>query len=101
MSIEPTPEQFAQLDNETALKLIYQGEEWADRNLREGKITQEVAWNSYFGLFHECEERRLWSERERLLAKIDTEQYNPFLSKNPTVIMMARTRLAARKANNN
>lgn len=86
--------EMANLDQETARGLICQYEEWTDHNLAEGRIAQEDAWDSYFGLLHECDMRMLWSDRQRILGKIDTKRYNPWLSKHPTVIMIARIRIA-------
>ena len=76
-------------------------EEWTDRNLAMGTITQEVAWDSYFGLLHECDERMFWSDRQRILGKIDTKKYNPFLSRNPVVLIVARIRAAGNRGSYN
>mgnify|MGYP001573059767 FL=1 len=46
----------------------------------------------YFGLLHECDESRFLQDRPRILAKIDTKRYNPFMSKNPEIVMLARLR---------
>jgi len=82
-------------DSNETRKLIYQYEAWLDENLLAGKITQEVAWDCYFGLLHECDLLWLWDDRDRILKKIDIAKYNPFQSKNPNVIMIARIRSRA------
>ena len=62
--------------------------EWAAR-----RITQEEAWDRYFGLLHECDESEFLVDRPRILGKIDTQRYNPLVSKDPTVVMLAKMRL--------
>lgn len=80
---------------------ILKYEKIVDEMLAEGKLTQEEAWDGYFGLLHECDVRELWEDRERILAKIDTEKYNPLESKNPQVVYLARLRLHHLKTQNN
>lgn len=58
-------------------------------------ISQEEAWDLYFGLLHECDDSRFLEDRPRILAKIDTERYNPLMSKNLEIIMLARLRAAS------
>lgn len=98
---DDTAAAFAAIDREIALSLIRQYDKWTDENLASGEITQEEAWDCYFGLFHECEVRMFWSEAQRILKKIDKEKYDPFLSKNPAVLMIVRIRVASNKANSN
>jgi hypothetical protein len=43
----------------------------------------------------------LWSDRQRILGKIDTDKYNPLLSKNPGVVMIARIRAASNRGDRN
>ncbi len=93
--------EIAKLDRETARQIIYQCEAWTDRSLAEGIITQEKAWDSYFGLLHECDERLLWSDRQRILGKIDTKKYRPWLSKDPVVLMICRIRASGNKGSCN
>lgn len=88
------------LDNETVRRRIIELETFIDGNLRTDKISQQDAWDAYFGLLHECDERNLLDDRVRLLKKIDTKCYNPFQSKNPAVVMIARIRLQARSSQN-
>jgi len=99
--LDAVAKKMASLDREAARDLIYQYEAWTDTKLARGEITREMAWDSYFGLLHECDERMMWSDRERILGKIDTKQYNPLLSKNPCVLMIARIRAAGNKSRNN
>lgn len=74
-------------------KEILKYEKIVDEMLAEGKLTQEEAWDGYFCLLHECDVQELWDDRERILTKIDTEKYNPLMSKNPEVVYLARLRL--------
>lgn len=87
-------ENFRSLSDEDARKLILKYEDWIDSSLRSRHITQEMAWDLYFGLLHECDERRFMEDRRRILGKIDTSKYNPLLSGNPDIMMIARLRIA-------
>lgn len=60
-----------------------------------GGISQEEAWDMYFGLLHECNERNLREDRERIVKKIDIHRYNPFASKNPQIRFLAQFRARA------
>ena len=66
----------------------------ADMLLETGMGSQEDAWDMYFGLLHECDDSRFLEDRPRILAKIDVRRYNPFMSKNPEIVMLARLRAA-------
>ncbi|MEK7123703.1 MAG: hypothetical protein AAB851_02295 [Patescibacteria group bacterium] len=80
---------------------ILKYEKIVDGMLADGKMNQEDAWDGYFGLLHECDCQEFWDDRERILAKIDTEKYNPLASKNPEVVYLARLRLRSFRADNN
>lgn len=80
---------------------ILKYEKIVDEMLAEGKLTQEEAWDGYFGLLHECDVQELWEDRERILGKIDVEKYNPLMSKNPGIVYLARLRLRSFRADNN
>lgn len=88
-------------DKEEIKKEILQAEKWLDENLASGEITQEEAWDGYFGLLHECDVQELREDRERILAKIDVKKYNPLASKDPQVVYLARLRLRSFRADNN
>lgn len=90
-------ESFKQLSSEAAKKLILNYEKEVDALLSNGKITQEEAWDAYFGLLHECDCREFWEDRERILSKINTKVYNPFESKNSTVRLIAVIRAQNRE----
>lgn len=80
------------LSNDEAQKLIRKLEERTYDSLLSYKITQEEAWDNYFCLLHECDERGLLEDRRRILEKIDTKIYNPFSSSNPGVRFIAQLR---------
>lgn len=86
---------FQEISNELAREHIVAYEEWAKANLYIGKITQEDAWDLFFGLLHECDERGLIEDRRRMLTHIDTKRYNPFRSKGPEVRFLAMLRARA------
>ena len=81
---------FQNLTKEQALNLILHYEKEIDGLLAEGKITDWTAWECYFGLMYECNLWGFWEDRERIVSKIDKKKFNPFLSKNPVVIIIAR-----------
>ncbi|MDP3770093.1 MAG: hypothetical protein Q8R40_04110 [bacterium] len=81
-----------EMTNEEALIQIVRFETWADVQLEEGVITQVDAWDIYFGLMHECDERGLRDDRVRLCGKIDTSTYNPFKSQNSDIRFLATLR---------
>jgi hypothetical protein len=81
------------LTDEEAYETICVYEKWIDEHLAAGTITQETAWDCYFGLLHECDLRWFLEDRNRIVAKIDTKRYNPFLSNDPDVIRIAEIRL--------
>lgn len=81
------------LSPEAFYALLMETECEVDLCLAEAKMSQETAWDCYFCLLHECDLKEFWEARERILAKIDTNRYNPFLSKNPAVVLIARLRL--------
>jgi len=87
---------FQNLSREQALAEIRHYEKETDRLLAEDRIPQWKAWEAYFSLMYECNLWGFWEDRERIAAKIDKEQFNPFLSKNPMVILIARD-IAARQ----
>lgn len=64
-----------------------------DKLVEEGKVSEEDAWDGYFGLLHECDLWGFLEERRRIVSKIDTRRYNPFKSKNPAVHIIARLRM--------
>lgn len=72
--------------------LLLRIEEWTDEMLRVGQISQMDAWDSYFGLLHECDMSGFGADRERIIGKINVNQYNPFCSKNPATVFLARLR---------
>ena len=86
---------FQSLSNDDALALVKELEGWIDRNVLIGKITREEAWDSHFCLLHECDERQFLEDRRRILGKIDTKAYNPFLSSNAGVRFIAHLRARA------
>ena len=83
------------MTNEEALQEIHRCEHFADVKLAAGEITQEQAWDVYFGLMHECDERRLIEDRHRLCGKIDVAVYKPLQSPDPGIrfIAMLRARM--------
>lgn len=83
------------MDNETARREILKYEEWADENLALGNITQEEAWDIYFCLLHECDERGLLDDRKRIAGKIDAQTYKPLNSADPGVRFIAQLRARA------
>ena len=85
---------FQNLTKEQAHNLILHCEKETDRLLMEGKITDWTAWECYFGLMYECNLWRFWEDRERIVSKINKKKFNPLLSKNPGVIIIARDILA-------
>ena len=80
------------LTNEEALVEILRCEAFADEKLKAGEITQTQAWDIYFGLMHECDERGLFDDARRLVGKIDAKSYNPFESEDPGVRYLALMR---------
>lgn len=80
------------LTREKKHELLLTLESKTDVLLETGMFSQEEAWDMYFGLLHECDDSRFLEDRPRILAKIDTNQYNPFMSKNPAIVMLARIR---------
>jgi len=98
MALKLSPDEIAEiaelvsLSNEKARELIMRFEALTDQKLASGEICNEEAWDMYFGLLHECDERDLIEDRERIVAKIDTKTYNPFQSRNPMVVIIARIR---------
>lgn len=92
-----TIEGFKRLTSEEAKELILDYEKKIDAMFASGVITQEEAWDAYFGLLHECDCREFWEDRQRILSKIDTDTYNPFESKNSTVKLIAVIRVRNRQ----
>jgi hypothetical protein len=80
------------LSREERHQMLLELETRADVLLETEMASQEEAWDMYFGLLHECDESRFLQDRARILAKIDTQRYNPFKSKNPEIVMLARLR---------
>ena len=64
-----------------------------DKLVEAGEVSEEEAWDAYFGLLHECDLWGFMEERRRIVSKIDTARYNPFKSKNPGVHIIARLRM--------
>ena len=64
-----------------------------DKLVETGEVSEEEAWDAYFGLLHECDLWGFLEERERIVSKIDTTRYNPFKSKDPRVHIIARSRM--------
>lgn len=85
---------ISKLTREERHQMLLEFETRADFLLATSRITQEEAWDMYFGLLHECDESDFLTDRPRILAKIDTKRYNPFKSQHPGIIMLARTRSA-------
>ena len=81
------------LTREERHKMLLEYEEFTDRNLAMELISQEQAWDIYFGLLDECDTSRFIEDRPRILSKIDTQRYNPLRSRNPWVVIMARSRM--------
>jgi len=96
--IPDIPEDLKDLTNEEARRLILKYERWTDENFALGNISEQAAWDCYFGLLHECDCCGFDEDRKRILEKIDTKKYNPFNSSKPEVIYIARLRLARKKA---
>lgn len=86
---------FQEMGNELARGYIIAYEEWIGENLSAGKISQEDAWDMFFGLMHECDERGLIEDRKRILKNIDIKRYNPFRSKDQGVRFLAMLRARA------
>lgn len=80
------------LSRDEKYDLIIKYEKWTDEALISGEITQFEAWDMYFALLHECDSMQFIEDRKRIVAKIDTKKYNPFLSSNPGVVFLARLR---------
>ena len=80
------------LTDEEALVEILRCEGFADENLKAGRITQARAWDIYFGLMHECDERGLLDDARRLVGKIDTRTYSPFESEDSGMRYLALMR---------
>jgi len=97
----PTPTQCAALGHTEARRHISALEKFFDQQFREGTIDQETAWDGYFGLLHECDERMMWEDRVRILQKIDTAKYNPLKSKNSGIVLIACIRLRQNARTNN
>lgn len=83
---------IAKMSPEERHTLLLELEQKTDMAFAMGRMDQEEAWDSYFGLLHECDESHFENDRARILAKIDTKKYNPFKSKNPEIVMLARIR---------
>lgn len=78
-----------QMDNETMRAQILKYERLTGFWLAAKMITQEDAWDIYFGLLHECCLRDFGKDAQRIRSKIDVTKYNPFASKNPKVVFLA------------
>ena len=85
---------YADLTPEQALNAIRHYEKEIEYLLYANKMTQEQAWEGYFGLFVEAKLRGFHEDCARIYAKIDFQKYNPFSSSNPEVITLARQVLA-------
>ena len=81
-----------QFDRGTAREIVLHHETFADEEHLNDRITQEEAWDIYFCLLHACDEWGFSEDRKRILDKIDTKAYDPFKSKNPEVVLLARLR---------
>ena len=88
-------EEISRLPREKRHELLLEYECFFDNMLFAELMTQEQAWDGYFGLLHECDEMRFDEDRARILGKIDTKRYNPFLSPHPSIVALARLRLQA------
>lgn len=64
-----------------------------DKLVEGGVVSEEEAWDAYFGLLHECDLWGFVEEWRRIVSKIDTQRYNPFKSKDPRVHIIARSRM--------
>ena len=84
----------AELSDQDMLAQILHYEKVLDQLAASERIFSQDLWDAYFGLLHECDIRGFKAERRRILAKIDTTQYNPFKSDRPEVHLIARLRLA-------
>lgn len=87
--------EISKLTREDRHNMLLELEKDLDIGLVYGMIDQETAWDGYFSLLHECDESRFTEDRPRILSKIDTVKYNPFKSKNPEILMLARIRLGS------
>lgn len=82
----------AQLSDEYARSLIGALEGEVERCLLLGEIKQDEAWDLFFCLLHECDARNLTEDRARIVSKIDTKVYDPFLSRHPGIRFIAQLR---------
>lgn len=78
------------LDSKRAREKILRLEKEIDCLLAEGKIDQWTGWESYFALMYEANLWNLYDLWKRLRSKIDKEKFNPFLSKNPDIILITK-----------
>lgn len=92
LTYQENAELCGKLDDNALRTLIRYYESQLDESLKQGKISQEEAWDGYFELLNECDWSRFYEDRERILAKIDTKRYNPLASKDPRVIQIVRFR---------
>lgn len=83
---------FASMDNDEAGEYIVEYEKWIKEKLKISEISEEQAWDLFFCLLHECDERGLVDDRQRILFHIDTDRYNPFESNNVGVRFIAQLR---------
>lgn len=88
-------EDIRKLGPEEKHQLLLTLEVGVDEMLSIGTMPQETAWDSYFGLLHDCCVMGWHEDHARILTKINTEQYNPFHSKNPRIVFLARLRVHA------
>lgn len=86
---------FKEMDNEGAREYIVEYEERIKELLKIGKISEEKAWDAFFCLLHECDERGLLEDRRRILQLINTKKYDPFKSKDPAIRFLAALRARA------
>ena len=84
---------YQNLTLDQRLHVLREYEHRIDNLVRGGKVSVEESWDAYFGLLHEYDLLEAWADRERVLKNIDTKRYNPFESKNPNVLLIARIRL--------
>lgn len=94
-------EDIRKLSREKKHQLLLTLEEQVDEMLRTGIMSQETAWDSYFALLHDCNTMGWPEDHARIVMKIDTRRYNPFYSKNPEIVFLARLRAHATKSNSN
>jgi len=79
---------------DSARQEILDSERLTDEDRIAKRITEKDAWDIYFCLLHACDEWHLPLDRERILKKIDVKKYNPLISSDGEILMLARLRMS-------